>query len=107
MDKPLTLAERLETMADECAKCAPELREAASIVRAVEGAWQPIETAPTDHLPRLYLCRGRVVQGFVDVTGRLTVQHELGWRAMRRVPSHWRPLPAPPARVPVGQEAES
>jgi len=58
--------------------------------------WMPIETAPKDHMPRLYLCRGKVVQGFVDATSQLTVQHELGWRAMRRKPTHWMPLPAPP-----------
>lgn len=59
--------------------------------------WLSIESAPMDSFPRLYLCRGRVVQAFVDASGTLTVQHELGWRAMRRKPSHWRPLPAPPA----------
>ena len=58
--------------------------------------WQPIETVPKDHFPRLYLCRGKVVQAFVDVTGVLTVQHELGWRTMRRKPTHWMPLPEPP-----------
>lgn len=58
--------------------------------------WRPIETAPRDGLPRLYLCNGRIVQGFVDATGLLTVQDECGWRAMRRNPTHWMPLPEAP-----------
>jgi hypothetical protein len=58
--------------------------------------WQPIDSEPNDHLPRLYFCMGKVVQGFVDVTGQRCVQHELGWRAMRRKPSHWMPLPPLP-----------
>lgn len=58
--------------------------------------WQPIETAPKDSLPRLYYCKRKVVQGFVDATGQLTVQHELGWREMRRKPTHWMPLPPEP-----------
>ena len=58
--------------------------------------WQPIETAPKDHLPRLYFVYGKIVQGFVDVTNTLIVQHEFGWRRMRRQPTHWMPLPKPP-----------
>jgi hypothetical protein len=58
--------------------------------------WQPIETMPKDHMPRLFYCYGKILQGFVDVTGQLIVQHELGWRQMRRKPSHWRPLLSPP-----------
>ena len=58
--------------------------------------WQPIATAPKDGLPRLYFCHGKVLQAFVDATGVLTVQHELGWRSMRRTPTHWMPLPPPP-----------
>lgn len=55
--------------------------------------WRPIECYPNDSLPRLFLCRGKVVQGFKDATGELCVQHELGWRVMRRRPSHWREIP--------------
>lgn len=58
--------------------------------------WRPIECYPNDSLPRLFLCRGKVVQGFKDATGQLCVQHELGWRVMRRRPSHWRELPPGP-----------
>lgn len=64
-----------------------------------EMKWQPIETAPKDMLPRLYWCRGAVIEGFVDATGVLTVKHEFGWRRMRRHPSHWMPLPPPPEDV--------
>ena len=74
-------------------------------VERLEGAgWQPIATAPKNMLPRLYLCTGKVIQGFVDACGILTVQHELGWRAMRRKPTHWMPLPAPPRATLQDQE---
>lgn len=58
--------------------------------------WQPIETAPKDGLPRLYLCNGKVIQGFVDATGSLCKQDELGWLPMRKNPTHWMRLPAAP-----------
>jgi len=38
------------------------------------------------------------MQGFKDVANVFHVQHELGWRVMRRTPKYWQPLlPAPPA----------
>ena len=88
--------------ANALSRCADDLRALAS--RA--GGWLPIESAPKDHLPRLYLCRGRVVQGFVDVTDTLMVQHELGWRRMRRNPSHWRPLPTLPGKAIAALDSE-
>jgi hypothetical protein len=62
-------------------------------------AWQPIETAPKDMAPRLYLVKGFCVQGFIDVTGVLCAQTEIAphWRVMRGKPTHWKPLPPPPA----------
>lgn len=62
--------------------------------------WLPIESAPKDLASRLYLCRGAVVQGFVDATGVLTVKHEFGWRRMRHKPTGWMPLP------PTGQSTK-
>ena len=88
---------------------AATLRSAADELRVLAsraGGWLPIESAPKDHLPRLYLCRGRVVQGFVDVTDTLMVQHELGWRRMRRNPSHWRPLPTLPGKAIAALDSE-
>lgn len=58
--------------------------------------WRDMDTEPGDHMPRLYLCRQVVVQGFVDVTGMRCVKHEFGWRKMKKHPSHWMPLPGLP-----------
>lgn len=73
--------------------------EAAIALMRGQSEWMQIESEPDDHMPRLYLCRGRVVQGFVDATGVRHVQHELGWRQMRREPTHWRPLISIPAKT--------
>lgn len=61
--------------------------------------WQPIETEPSNMLPRLYLCHQKILHGFIDATGIHMVLHELGWRRMRRKPTHWRPLLALPAAI--------
>lgn len=62
------------------------------------GKWQPIETAPKDLGSRLYLVERFCVQGFVDATGLLQAQTEIypNYRQMRKKPTHWMPLPAPP-----------
>lgn len=43
--------------------------------RAAVPAWQPIETAPKDHFPRLFLFDGAVVQCFFDAAWNLTAQN--------------------------------
>jgi hypothetical protein len=58
--------------------------------------WLPIESAPKDHMPRLFLSSGAVVQAFRDVTDAYCVTHEFGWRQMNGKPTHWMPLPAAP-----------
>jgi hypothetical protein len=58
--------------------------------------WRPIETMPRDHMTRLFLCGGAVVQGFMDVTGNFCVTHEFGWRQMKGKPTHWQPRPPAP-----------
>ena len=64
--------------------------------------WQPIETAPQDMAPRLYLVAGFCIQGFVDATGRLMTQTEIPphWRRMRGKPTHWMPRQFPPKERP-------
>jgi hypothetical protein len=36
-----------------------------------DAEWQPIETSPKDHSPRLFRVKGFAVQGFLDATGML------------------------------------
>ncbi|WP_341918646.1 hypothetical protein [Polaromonas sp. YR568] len=64
--------------------------------------WQPIETAPKDMGPRLYLVNGRCMQGFIDVGGILNAQTEIRphWRKMYGRPTHWMPLPVAPKAAP-------
>jgi Protein of unknown function (DUF551) len=63
--------------------------------------WQPISSGPPDMGAYLFLVNGRCLQGFVDATGAYCVQDERSvYRGMRRKPSHWMPLPAPPKDKP-------
>lgn len=92
----------------------PPLPEPASIngvpgytadqVRAPQ--WQPIETAPTDHFPRLLRVRGLTMQGFRDVAGHWNIQTETPphWRKLRGKPTHWMPLPEAPAKEGGGND---
>lgn len=68
------------------------------IIRALAPHWQPISSEPKNGLPRLYLCNGISVQGFIDATGGHCMQCPTHphWRTMKAQPSHWQPLPAPP-----------
>lgn len=62
--------------------------------------WQPIETAPDGHAAVLLLfTRGIVISCFRDVTGAWMAQSERSPHCRRAVgkPTHWMPLPAPPA----------
>lgn len=66
-----------------------------AIAEAKKYQWQPIETVPNDHFPRLFRVNGFVVQGFLDVTGQLLVQPNGGLpRKMKGKPTHWMPLPS-------------
>jgi hypothetical protein len=63
-----------------------------------DAEWQPIETAPKDSFSRLYMVNGRCMQGFIDSTGMLCAQTDYhSWRKMYGTPTHWKPLPKPPA----------
>jgi hypothetical protein len=65
-----------------------------------DATWQPIDTAPKDHFPRLYMVKGRCVQGFIDVTGMHCAQTDYQpWRKMYCTPTHWMPLPKPPTAI--------
>ena len=75
-----------------------EINTQAARIKALEkdAAWQPIETVPKDHFPRLFRVNGYVVQGFVDVTGAYLVQQN-GKMPCKFIgkPAHWMPLPSP------------
>lgn len=89
------------------------------VVRAVEGAWMPIETAPKDgtsidvwngeRIPDVSWCRpdGGSID-YKDWCASVAEVHgySVGW-CMENIyphPTHWMPKPSPPAIVPVGQE---
>lgn len=60
--------------------------------------WEPIESEPKDMESRLFRVNGFCVQGFIDATGALCAQNDRQpWRKMHGKPTHWMPLPPPPA----------
>lgn len=63
--------------------------------------WQPIETAPRDRTDVLVLLANNSVRVARYVVGWATVPG--GWTLY---PTHWMPLPAPPA-TPSAEEGES
>jgi hypothetical protein len=90
-----SISDAVETLHTQAAKI--EALQAEVEMLRKDAAWQPIETAPKDHFPRLYMVEGRCVQGFVDVTGMFCTQTDYQpWRKMYGAPTHWRPLPQPP-----------
>ncbi len=89
------------TLADSTARseahAAIEAIRAALAAKVQAPAWQPIETAPDDMKPHLFLVNGVAVEGFKDATGRMCVRNERHeWRAMRGKPSGWMHIPAAP-----------
>lgn len=61
--------------------------------------WQPIETAPKDGRHMIVLC-GRVMIGYFDPDESRWLQDDGSkWgRSLPYNPSHWMPLPNPPAQ---------
>lgn len=78
--------------------------DALAAIETARPKWQDIESAPKDMGTYLFLCNKVVLQGFRDAVGQLCVCLEAGsggypqWRIMRRAPTHWMPLPAPPEK---------
>lgn len=79
-------ADALRTERDKCLR-AWELRE-----RETQG-WQPIETAPLEE---------RIIVGGPDWVGEVMAGSKDEWRKWQYPPTHWMPLPAPPAQPASG-----
>jgi len=65
-----------------------------------QGQWQPIETAPRNHLPVLVeLCDGDIRRAFRDASWTW-----YGWdrKPLRHPPTRWQPLPAAPSQPAQG-----
>lgn len=92
------VADLRHALGDDGKRMQPELLEYARQLVKDAARWQPIEMAPTDRLPRLYLINGFCVQGFLNAAGYLMVQSEIypHWRRARGRPTHYMPLPQPP-----------
>lgn len=69
------------------------LEAAAALEAAREDGWQPIETAPHVELAEVLLFNGSEVCAGGWWEGRWTTAHD----EIEPQPTHWRPLPAPPA----------
>lgn len=55
--------------------------------------WRPIKSAPRDTILIVYGAAGHRF-GRLDLHGQW---RNMMWRPMNTVPTHWMPLPAPPA----------
>ena len=68
--------------------------------RAAEGGWQPIETAPKDGSTILYSAGGWVCAGCWHIREEQWREHNNfpsdSW-GTEDYPTHWMPLPSPPA----------
>lgn len=92
-----------ETMPDEVYVPIDFVEEMERALRsALEASgWQPIETAPKNHLPVLAYCDGFIVEAFRDVTWHWYLLSVGGpAKRMKVAPDFWmpkppRPLPAP------------
>jgi len=71
---------------------------------ATPEGWQPIETAPKDGTEVLLLGRwfsqARIVNGLWNSGDAMHMPH---WMGGIHQPTHWMPLPAPPAPASEGQ----
>jgi hypothetical protein len=103
-------AERLRKLADRMGLdgYAEELREIAGEMEALPPAqaWQPIDTAPTDG-SAILVSEGRFcfcVEWNLEFNWWAVDDNKLGpFRLRGSAPTHWMPLPPPPATLKVKQ----
>lgn len=80
----------------------PRSRTCLKTVRSGPPRWRPIATAPKEEpIILLYPSDGRAMvwQGYIDVVGSALAVDPV-CASVRVFPTHWQPLPRPPARLP-------